>query len=139
MEVVSTMECLYIAYFIGDRDAIDPYTIAASPSFGAIRLPSNYKFSTCDLSAARISIPNESKTSLLSGYSNVFRRDDLFDGASRSAWSQKTSLYDDFTGELPIAHGCSFTQTVFNGTQLLFTILSGLEVISNIWMCHFIC
>lgn len=32
-----------------------------------------------------------------------------------SSLSEKISFHKQLTGELPIAHGCSFTQTIFNG------------------------
>lgn len=44
---------------------------------------------------------------------------------TQSSWSGKASWQKQFTGELPISHGCSFAQTVFNGKPsfraLLFT------------------
>ncbi|KAH9680210.1 Amino acid transporter AVT1A [Citrus sinensis] len=38
---------------------------------------------------------------------------------TRSSLSEKISFHKQLTGELPIAHGCSFTQTIFNGINVM--------------------
>lgn len=98
------------------REAIDSYTIAASPNFGLLRRSSTSRYSPCDISG-RPSLDNDSKT-LLSEYEKIYKSQDL-DGITRSSLSQKASLHEDFTGELPIGRGCSFTQTIFNGLNVL--------------------
>ncbi|KAK3009925.1 hypothetical protein RJ639_011032 [Escallonia herrerae] len=91
------------------RETIDSYTITASPNFGILRR------------ASRSSLDIEStKTPFLSEYEKVYQKEDL-DRVLRaqSSLSQKASLHEQLTGELPISRGCSFTQTIFNGVNVL--------------------
>lgn len=95
------------------RETTDSYSIAASPSFGNLRRGSIDRYSFC-----------ESKTSLLSKESIVEEEDDLERiSIAQLSVSEKASLYSQLTGELPIGHGCSFSQTIFNGKQA-YTVLN---------------
>ncbi|XP_047307998.1 amino acid transporter AVT1A [Impatiens glandulifera] len=93
------------------RETTDSYTIAASPSFGMIRrLSSINRYSEHDLG---IKSSTDLENSLLSESDKVIRK-------SSSAWLDKVSFHDQIsTGELPVGHGCSFTQTIFNGLNIL--------------------
>ncbi|CAL5420681.1 unnamed protein product [Camellia sinensis] len=99
------------------RETTDSYTIAASPIFGALRLASTVRYSGVDFGSKS---DLESRTSLLSENEKIFQKGDL-DNISRthSSWSEKASLHEQLTGELPIHRGCSFTQTVFNAINVM--------------------
>ncbi|XP_017255077.1 amino acid transporter AVT1A [Daucus carota subsp. sativus] len=108
------------------REATDSYTIAASPNFGLIRRSSTFRHSFYDVSA-RTSLDDVTKTSLLGEYEKNYKKEEL-DRVSRSSWwSEKASLHEDFAGELPIGHGCSLTQTIFNGVN----VLAGVGILST--------
>ncbi|KAL6961497.1 hypothetical protein U1Q18_039266 [Sarracenia purpurea var. burkii] len=98
----------------------DSYTIAASPNFGTLRHGSSVRYSGVDI-GIKNSLDLGSKAPLLSEYEKIFQKEDL-DRLSRkqSSWSDKVSLYEQLTGEFPISHGCSFTQTIFNVEVKLF-------------------
>ena len=107
---------MWLRRFLLNREATDSYTIAASPNFGLIRRSSTFRHSFYDVSA-RTSLDDVTKTSLLGEYEKNYKKEEL-DRVSRSSWwSEKASLHEDFAGELPIGHGCSLTQTIFNGTD----------------------
>ncbi|KAL6988005.1 Amino acid transporter avt1a [Sarracenia purpurea var. burkii] len=97
----------------------DSYTIAASPNFGTLRHGSSVRYSGVDI-GIKNSLDLGSKAPLLSEYEKIFQKEDL-DRLSRkqSSWSDKVSLYEQLTGEFPISHGCSFTQTIFNGINVM--------------------
>ena len=42
-------------------------------------------------------------------------REEYVISRAQSSYSAKSSFHQQIMGELPISHGCSFTQTVFNG------------------------
>ncbi|KAK1577248.1 hypothetical protein Q3G72_020147 [Acer saccharum] len=100
------------------REATDSYTIAASPSFGIL---GQLSFP----SQSRNSLELDAKSPLLSEYEKLCQKEDL-DKISRaqSSLSGKASF---LSGELPIGHGCSFTQTVFNGIN----VLAGVGILST--------
>lgn len=108
------------------REATDSYTIAASPNFGLIRRSSTFRHSFYDVSA-RNSLDDVTKTSLLGEHEKSYKKEEL-DRVSRSSWwSEKASLHEDYAGELPIGHGCSLTQTIFNGVN----VLAGVGILST--------
>ncbi|XP_059646107.1 amino acid transporter AVT1A isoform X1 [Cornus florida] len=94
------------------REATDSYTITASPVFGALRWASGI--------SNKSNIDLETKTPLLSENEKIYQREDL-DRISRmqSSWSEKASLTEKLTGELPTSNGCSLTQTIFNGINVM--------------------
>ncbi|KAH6783518.1 Transmembrane amino acid transporter family protein [Perilla frutescens var. hirtella] len=49
---------------------------------------------------------------------------------ARLSWSEKASLHEQLTGELPIGHGCSFSQTIFNGKTGV-NVLAGVGLLST--------
>ncbi|XP_022147778.1 amino acid transporter AVT1A-like isoform X2 [Momordica charantia] len=100
------------------RETTDSYTIMASPNFGMFRIPSLLQQSLQNHS--RSSLDMDGKTPLLSDYGGADQNEDL-DKISRmqSLRSDKASYSKQLTSELPIAHGCSFTETIFNGINVL--------------------
>uniref|UniRef100_A0A0D9YZG8 Amino acid transporter transmembrane domain-containing protein n=1 Tax=Oryza glumipatula TaxID=40148 RepID=A0A0D9YZG8_9ORYZ len=112
------------------RETTDTYTIAASPSFGYLG-PSTSKYSILD--GGRSSLGSDLKLPLLS---------DKLDGKQDSVKSlrktlgsaidRKSSLLTQHTGEVYIAQGCSVTQTVFNGVN----VLAGVGLLSTPFTIH---
>ncbi|KAI9160895.1 hypothetical protein LWI28_012536 [Acer negundo] len=103
------------------REATDSYTIAASPSFGIL---GQLSF----LSQSRNSLELDAKSPLLSEYEKLCQKEDS-DKISRaqSSFLGKDSFHKQLTEELPIGHGCSFTQTIFNGIN----VLAGVGILST--------
>lgn len=102
-----------------DRETIDSYSIAASPNIanlGFVPTSSyasihNYSKGILDLIA---------KSSFLSTNESAPQKADLDRiSITQSLLSEKSTLHKQQTGELPIGHGCSFTQTIFNGILLI--------------------
>ncbi|XP_038906123.1 amino acid transporter AVT1A isoform X2 [Benincasa hispida] len=100
------------------REATDSYTIMASPNFGTFRVPSILQTSLQNLS--RSSLEMDAKAPLLSVHGGADQNED-FDNLSRiqSLRSERATFSKQLTGELPIGRGCSFTQTIFNGINVL--------------------
>lgn len=101
------------------RATTDSYTIAASPSFGFLGHGLSTTSSGFD-NHTKSNLDMDGKSPLLSDYERIYQKEDL-DRILRaqSSLSAKTSLPKQPTGELPIGHGCSLTQTVFNGVNVL--------------------
>ncbi|GFY98140.1 transmembrane amino acid transporter family protein [Actinidia rufa] len=99
------------------RETADSYTIAVSPIFGSLHRASSARYSVSDI-GAKTNLDLGTKTPLLSEYEKSFQKEDLDRiSIAESSWSEKASLHEQLTGELPTSHGCSFTQTVFNEHQ----------------------
>ncbi|XP_023539400.1 amino acid transporter AVT1A-like isoform X1 [Cucurbita pepo subsp. pepo] len=100
------------------RETTDSYTIMASPNFGMFRVPSILQTSWQNLSKS--SLDMDGKAPLLSDHGGSDQDEDM-DKISRmpSLRSERASFPKQLTGELPIGHGCSFTQTIFNGINVL--------------------
>lgn len=109
-----TFFLLFLLSFSG-RATTDSYTITASPSSGLLGLGSSAMYSCFD-DRTKSNSNLDGKSSLLSDYERIYQKEGL-DKISRaqSSLSEKASLNKQLTGELPIGHGCSLTQTVFNG------------------------
>lgn len=103
--------------FLYIRETTDTYTITASPSFGVLQFGPSTRYSSFDIHG-RSNYDLDAKSPLLPAYEKTSKKEDL-DRISRtqSSRSGKASLHEQLTGELPIAHGCSFTQTIFNGKK----------------------
>ncbi|KAL6911996.1 hypothetical protein ACP4OV_000801 [Aristida adscensionis] len=112
------------------RETTDTYTIAASPSFGYLG-PSTSKYSLLDL--GRSGLGSDLKLPLVS---------DKPDGKQESVKSfrkpygsmrdDKVSFHSQHTGEVYIGQGCSVTQTVFNGIN----VLAGVGLLSTPFTIH---
>lgn len=87
------------------RETIDSYTIAASPSFGLIRRGS----SILSEFGSRVFLDSDVKSNLLTEKEKIEEQ-------NVASWSEKAS---SLTGEFPISYGCSLTQTVFNGVNVM--------------------
>ncbi|CAL9025195.1 unnamed protein product [Prunus brigantina] len=101
------------------KETIDSYSIAASPNIanlGFVPTSSyasihNYSKGILDLIA---------KSSFLSTNESAPQKADLDRiSITQSLLSEKSTLHKQQTGELPIGHGCSFTQTIFNGINVI--------------------
>ncbi|XP_058207088.1 amino acid transporter AVT1A-like isoform X2 [Rhododendron vialii] len=106
------------------RETTDSFTITASPIFGTLRRLSSVRYSGCD-SDSKSSLDLEP---LLPEYEKSFRKEDSGRiSRTQSSWSDKAPLHKQFTGEFPISNGCSFTQTIFNGVN----VLAGVGILST--------
>ncbi|KAF7148901.1 hypothetical protein RHSIM_Rhsim03G0039800 [Rhododendron simsii] len=108
-------------------ETTDSFTITASPIFGTLRRLSSVRYSGYD-SDSKSSLDLETKTPLLPEYEKSFRKEDSGRiSRAQSSWSDKAPLHKQFTGEFPISNGCSFTQTIFNGVN----VLAGVGILST--------
>ncbi|KAK4272452.1 hypothetical protein QN277_021010 [Acacia crassicarpa] len=100
------------------QESIDSYTIAASPQFGSLlRTPSA-------IAKGDLLDELEIKTPLLSHYS---LNDDGFGRTSSSATTENYAPHHKLhIGESSVGSGCSFTQTVFNGVN----VVAGIGILS---------
>lgn len=103
-------------------ETIDPYTISVSPNFGFLRRgPINQSSSHENCSESFSDA--DAKTPFLSDVEKNYQKEESDRiSIARSSFS-KASFH---TGEVPVPHGCSFTQTVFNS----FNVMVGVGVLS---------
>lgn len=104
------------------RETIDSYTIAASPKFGTLELGSSNRYSPFEVNNSSYSHSDVTK-SLLPEKATGEEKDN--EGGISIAWlssSEKAPLHEQLTGEFPVSHGCSLTQTIFNGEVSYFKI-----------------
>ncbi|KAK6944452.1 Amino acid transporter, transmembrane domain [Dillenia turbinata] len=108
------------------RETTDSYTISASPGFGILRRRTS-KSSYQDITS-RSNLDLDTKFPLLTDYEKTQQKENL-DRISRMqpSWSATCSSYEQHPGELPISHGCSFAQTIFNGVN----VLAGVGILST--------
>ncbi|XP_011652187.1 amino acid transporter AVT1A isoform X1 [Cucumis sativus] len=100
------------------RETTDSYTIMASPNFAMFRVPSILQTSLHNLS--RSSLEMDAKAPLLSDPGGDDQNEDFYNiSRLQSLRSERTTISKQMTGELPIGRGCSFTQTIFNGINVL--------------------
>ncbi|XP_027368421.1 amino acid transporter AVT1A isoform X1 [Abrus precatorius] len=90
------------------KETTDSYTIAAAPNFESIIRGPSFIYSSFG-NRSKSSLDIDGKTPFLSAP----------EGISQSTWWEKASVQRHFTGELPIGYGCSFTQTIFNGINVM--------------------
>ncbi|GMN57774.1 hypothetical protein TIFTF001_026876 [Ficus carica] len=91
------------------KETTDSYTLAASPNFGnSIGHVRSIIYS---------SFGGHSKDSLDLDAKSPFLVERI--SRTQSSWSEKSHVSKQLTGELLIGHGCSFTQTVFNGINVM--------------------
>nr|XP_027072232.1 amino acid transporter AVT1A-like isoform X1 [Coffea arabica] len=99
------------------KETTDFYSIAASPNFGNLRLISGAFYPD---GSSQNSLDISGKTPLLSEYKNINQKGEVDRiSARQSSWLEKSSVYRQLTGELPIGQGCSLTQTIFNGINVM--------------------
>lgn len=107
-----------IHLYVFSRQSIDSYTITASPSFGFIKGASTVRYSSLDL-GTQSGYDLNLKSPLLSG--SVLEKDDFDKDLKRHIdliGDEVISSHLQFHGGLG-SHGCSVTQTIFNG-KILF-------------------
>lgn len=109
------------------RETTDSYTIAASPNFGILGSSLGLRRSSLDI-FTKSNLDLDGKTPLLTKQEKNYQKEDT-DRISRTQLSlpEKASFHEQLTGELPISYGCSFTQTVFNGVN----VLAGIGLLST--------
>ncbi|XP_043711324.1 amino acid transporter AVT1A isoform X2 [Telopea speciosissima] len=100
------------------RETTDSYTIAASPIVTSlIRVPS-IRYSSFDL-GTKSNLDIDGKSPLLPDYERLHQGKDESESRIQSILSEKSYMHEQLSGELPIGYGCSLTQTVFNGINVL--------------------
>ncbi|XP_066322792.1 amino acid transporter AVT1A-like [Miscanthus floridulus] len=112
------------------RETTDTYTIAASPSFGYLG-PSTSKYSLLDL--GRSGLGSDLKLPLVSDKADG-NQDSVknLPKTLSSLRDERVSFQLQHTGEIYISQGCSVTQTVFNGIN----VLAGVGLLSTPFTIH---
>ncbi|KAL5699331.1 Amino acid transporter avt1a [Ranunculus cassubicifolius] len=98
------------------KETTDSYTITASPNIASLLHAPSFIYSSF-----RSSPDLDGTTPLLPAYGNLDQKQDLSTGLERlpSLAEEKASFHRQIIGEEHIGYGCSFTQTVFNGVNVL--------------------
>ncbi|XP_057450284.1 amino acid transporter AVT1A-like [Lotus japonicus] len=90
------------------KETTDSYTIATAPNFESILRGPSYLYSSFE-NRSKSNLEIDGKTPFLSGH----------EGITQSTWWHKDSVQRQISGEFPISYGCSFTQTVINGINVM--------------------
>ncbi|CAL9117179.1 unnamed protein product [Musa textilis] len=101
------------------RETIDSYTISASPAFGYLGPIPSLRYSSLDIHSQSAQ-DSDMKLPLLSG--SIYEKQESDKNLGRSLTStpdRSASFKVQSSGEGYIHHGCSVTQTVFNGVNVL--------------------
>ncbi|KAF3794237.1 Vacuolar amino acid transporter 1 [Nymphaea thermarum] len=98
------------------RETTDSYTIAASPTFGLLQRTSSIKYSSFHESGLSCN-DLEAKLPLLS--ESIIETQRSEKNLSKSRLFQESSCHNLQFSEQPGICGCSFTQTIFNGVNVL--------------------
>lgn len=95
------------------RETTDSYTLAASPGFAFLgRTPSmNLR--------SRSKIDIDGNVPLLSEYDSKYTKEEYDKVIKTPSRLSLASVHEHITGELPVGQGCSLTQTVFNGVNVM--------------------
>ncbi|KAL0290862.1 UNVERIFIED_CONTAM: Amino acid transporter AVT1A [Sesamum angustifolium] len=97
------------------KETVDSYAISASPEFGILRRHSSSRYSFYEANSNDY-LHSDAKKSLLTKEEKD--DSDRISGVTLP-WQGSSSLHKQPTEELPVGHGCSFSQTVFNGVNLM--------------------
>ncbi|KAL0339761.1 UNVERIFIED_CONTAM: Amino acid transporter AVT1A [Sesamum radiatum] len=97
------------------KETADSYAISASPEFGILRRHSSSRCSFYEANSNDY-LHSDAKTSLLTKEEKG--DSDRISGVTLPRQGN-SSLHKQPTEELPVGHGCSFSQTVFNGVNLM--------------------
>ncbi|XP_042478431.1 amino acid transporter AVT1A isoform X2 [Macadamia integrifolia] len=100
------------------KETIDSFTIAASPNIGSLLRVPSIMYSSFDL-GTKSNQDLDGKSPLLCDYERLYQQKDESELRIQSIFSEKSYMHEQLSGELPIGHGCSLTQTVFNGINVL--------------------
>lgn len=109
------------------KESTDSYTITASPSFGILRQTPSIKYSSLDFTHSNEDLGP--KVPLLSE-KGVYGTEESNGDIRKSIALQSaaaSSLHLQYSGEGYIGHGCTLTQTVFNGVN----VLAGIGLLST--------
>ncbi|KAJ8477954.1 hypothetical protein OPV22_021681 [Ensete ventricosum] len=101
------------------RETIDSYTISASPVFGYLGPIPSLRYSSLDIHS-QSALDSDIKLPLLLG--SIYEKQESDKNLRRSLTStpdRSVSFKVQSSGEGYIRHGCSVTQTVFNGVNVL--------------------
>ncbi|KAK7406146.1 hypothetical protein VNO78_07766 [Psophocarpus tetragonolobus] len=95
------------------KETTDSYTLAPTPNFESILRVPSYIYSSFE-NRSKNSLDLDGKTPFLSSH----------EGITQSTPGKQQS---HLTGELPIGHGCSLLQTIFNATN----VMAGVGILST--------
>ncbi|RDX69759.1 Amino acid transporter AVT1A, partial [Mucuna pruriens] len=98
------------------KETTDSYTIATAPNFESVLRGPNFLYSSF-VNRSKSSLDVDGRTPLVSSP----------EGITQSTWWEKASIQRHFSAELPTGYGCSFTQTVFNGIN----VMAGVGILST--------
>ncbi|XP_050228350.1 amino acid transporter AVT1A [Mercurialis annua] len=98
------------------RETVDSYTISMSPSLRLVGRQQSYQYSSLENYNTSI-LENDTKSPFLSEYENNYDKEDSDRISSAAQLSFSKASFA--SGELPLPHGCSFTQTVFNSVNVM--------------------
>ncbi|OVA01202.1 Amino acid transporter [Macleaya cordata] len=98
------------------KETTDSFTITASPNFGIIHRVPSLRYSGLDI-GTKSGHDLDGKSPLLSDFGSIYRKQDSI--SSLGTVEEKASLHEQFTGEGHTGQGCNFTQTIFNGVNVL--------------------
>ncbi|RDX62726.1 Amino acid transporter AVT1A, partial [Mucuna pruriens] len=90
------------------KETTDSYTLPATPNFESLLRGPSFIYSSFG-NRSKNNLEIDGKIPFLSGH----------EGISQSTSWKEGSVQTHLTGELPIGHGCSFVQTVFNATNVM--------------------
>ncbi|XP_057785229.1 amino acid transporter AVT1A-like isoform X3 [Salvia miltiorrhiza] len=100
-------------------ETTDTYSISVSPNFGTLKRRSSSRYSFTEVNNNDY-LQSDAKRSFLSKEESIHEKYDPESiSVVRPSWSEKASLHEQLSGELPISRGCSFSQTIFNGVNVL--------------------
>ncbi|KAF9615434.1 hypothetical protein IFM89_023540 [Coptis chinensis] len=99
-------------------ETTNSYTIAASPNFANLLHAPSFIYSSFEKKSSQ---ELGGTSPLLPENGSIYQKQDSRTSLGRlPSWpEEKASLHEKFSGEGHIGHGCSFTQTVFNGVNVL--------------------
>ncbi|KAK7286689.1 hypothetical protein RJT34_21871 [Clitoria ternatea] len=100
------------------RDATDSYTIAAAQNLGSILRAPSVIYSSF-VGGGSASYLEEGRISFLSGQELTASQIQEGMATRQSTWWEKASIQMQTPEELPIGYGCTLTQTIFNGINVM--------------------
>ncbi|RAL48636.1 hypothetical protein DM860_000956 [Cuscuta australis] len=105
------------------RETTDIFTITASPSMASCIMRGTSILSSPDIHGVS-TLDATQRVPLLADLENAFQRRDPERSSKlptrlQPSYLQKSTLYKQPTAELPISHGCTLVQTIFNGINVM--------------------
>lgn len=109
------------------RETTNFYTLAVSPGFGILQRVPSAGYSSSETCIAD-DLDLIGKTPLLTEHKNLQQNEDRGSILDKHlSWSESHLLHKHVSAELPIGHGCSFIQTIFNGVN----VMAGVGILST--------